>query len=192
MADIIDRHVVMLAPEERYRVEDFALSQHVARGGLTLAFRHHPMLNPDVLLGMRIGPARDIARSIDSGDAGFEECIHCNTAVELDAGLFGQRQARPHSDPDDHDVTLQRAAALKRRTLAVDRDDGILEMEDDAVLLMQRAHELAHFRPEYALHRPLFRRHDVDLDTTRAQCRRDLEPDKAGTDHDCAARAVHG
>ena len=65
-------------------------------------------------------------------------------------------------------------------------------MKDDAVLLMQRAHEIAHFRPEHALHRPLFRRHHVDLDIARAQRRRGLKPDKAGADHDCAARAVDG
>src|ERR1700738_393068 len=168
MTDIIDRHVIVLAPEKRYRVEDLALPQHIARGGLALAFCHHPMLDPDILPGMRIGPARDIARSIDSGDAGFEECIHRNTAVELEASLFGQRQARPHSYADNHKVGLQHATALERRALAVDREHGILEMEDDAVLLMQCAHEIAHFGPEYALHRPLFRRHYVDLDTTRA------------------------
>src|ERR1700716_3232579 len=49
MTDIIDRHVVVLAPEKRYRVEDLALPQHIARGGLALAFRHHPMLDPDIL-----------------------------------------------------------------------------------------------------------------------------------------------
>src|SRR6202022_2290506 len=32
MADVVDRHVVMLAPEERYGVEGLALPQHVARG----------------------------------------------------------------------------------------------------------------------------------------------------------------
>src|SRR6201995_4075731 len=46
VADIIDRHVVMLAPEERHRVERLARAQHVARRGLALAFRHHPMLDP--------------------------------------------------------------------------------------------------------------------------------------------------
>ena len=49
MADIIDRHVVMLAPEKRHRVERLALPQHVACRGLALAFRHHPVLDPDIL-----------------------------------------------------------------------------------------------------------------------------------------------
>src|SRR6476660_5611345 len=36
VADIIDRHIVMLAPEERYGMERLALTEHVARGGLAL------------------------------------------------------------------------------------------------------------------------------------------------------------
>ena len=65
-------------------------------------------------------------------------------------------------------------------------------MEDDAVLLMQCANEVAHVRSEHALHRTLLRRHHMDLDIMRAQRRRDLEPDKTGTDYDYAARAVEG
>jgi len=51
-------------------------------------------------------------------------------------------------------------------------------MKDDAVLLMQCAHEIAHVGSKHALHRPLLRRDDVDLDVARAQCRRGLEADK--------------
>jgi hypothetical protein len=50
MADLVDRHVVVLAPEKRHRVECLARAEHVARGGLALAFGHHPMLDPDILL----------------------------------------------------------------------------------------------------------------------------------------------
>src|SRR5215472_5100293 len=44
VADIVDRHVVMLAPEERYGFESLARSQHVARGSLPMTLRHHPVL----------------------------------------------------------------------------------------------------------------------------------------------------
>ena len=47
-------------------------------------------------------------------------------------------------------------------------------MKDDAMLFMQRAHEVAHLRPEDALHRPLLRRHHMNLDVARAQRRRGL------------------
>ena len=62
-------------------------------------------------------------------------------------------------------------------------------MEDDAVLFMQGAHEVAHLRSEHALHRPLLRGHDMDLDVAGAQRRRDLEPDEARADHNRAPRA---
>ena len=63
-------------------------------------------------------------------------------------------------------------------------------MEDNALLFVQRAYEFPHIGPKHALHRPLLRRNDVDLDISRTQCRRGLEADEAGTDHDCAACAV--
>jgi hypothetical protein len=49
MANIIDRHVVMLAPKKWHGIESLPLSQHIAGGGLTLAFGHNPMLDPDFL-----------------------------------------------------------------------------------------------------------------------------------------------
>ena len=78
---------------------------------------------------------------------------------------------------------------LSVRAAAVDRGDRFAEVEDDAVLLVQRANEIAQLRPEHALHRPRFRRHDVDLDIARTQRRRDFEPDEARADHERAARA---
>src|SRR5215831_18307947 len=69
VADVVDRHVVMLTPEERHRVELLALAHHVERRGLALALRHDPVLDADVLPGMRIGPTRDVASSIDARDA---------------------------------------------------------------------------------------------------------------------------
>ncbi len=58
----------------------------------------------------------------------------------------------------------------------------------DAVLLVQRAHEIAHLRTQNALHRSLVRRHHMDFDLAGAQRRRDLEPDEARAQHDHAAR----
>ena len=118
---------------------------------------------------MRIGPARDIARGIDSGDAGFEIRVDDDAAIERKTGLFGQRQPRPHADADHDEIGLQYAAALERRALAVDRSHGVAEMEDNAVLLVQRAHEIAHRGPQHPLHRPLLRCDDVDLNIARPQ-----------------------
>ena len=141
---------------------------------------------------MRIGPARDIARGVDAGDAGFEIGVHGDAAIDRKPGLFGQREARPHADADHHDIGLDHATALQRRALAVDRGDGIAEVKDDAVLFVQGTDEIAHLRPEHALHRPLLQPDDVDLDIPGAQRRRGFEPDEARADHDRAARAVSG
>ena len=65
-------------------------------------------------------------------------------------------------------------------------------MKDDAVLLVQRANEVAHVRSEHTFHGPMFRRNDVDLDIARAQRRRGLKSDKAGTDHNRTARTFCG
>ena len=108
--------------------------------------------------------------------------IDSDAAVHRQARLFGERQARPHADADDHDIGFERAAALERGAAAVERRHGFTKMKDDAVLLVQRANEIAELRPEHALHRPRFRRHDMDLDIAGAQRRRRFEPDEARAD----------
>src|SRR5262245_45306334 len=55
VADVLDRHVVVLAPEERHGVESLPASQHVQRRDLALALRQHPVLDSDALTGVRIG-----------------------------------------------------------------------------------------------------------------------------------------
>jgi hypothetical protein len=44
-------------------------------------------------------------------------------------------------------------------------------MENDAVLFMQGADEVAHLGPQHAFHRPLLEANDVDLDISGAQRR---------------------
>src|SRR5690242_16340392 len=51
VADIGNRRVVVLTPEEWHRVEAFAQAEHVAGSNLTLALRDDPVLNADVLSG---------------------------------------------------------------------------------------------------------------------------------------------
>src|SRR5665213_2040408 len=46
--DVIDRNVVMLAPEERHGAERLALPKHVERRGLTLALGDDPVLDANV------------------------------------------------------------------------------------------------------------------------------------------------
>src|SRR3569623_386102 len=88
MADIIDRNIVMLAPEERHGVECFARAQHIARGHLSLALGHNPMLDTYVRALMRVRPARDVARGIDSRRAGLQYSVDDNATVDVKPGLL--------------------------------------------------------------------------------------------------------
>ena len=125
------------------------------------------MLDPNVLLRVRIRPARDIAGRVDSGDAGFEKLINGDAAVKLEACLLGQRQTRTHPNADNDDIALEGASVFERRALPIDGHDGIVEMKHDTMLLMQRMDEVAQFRPKHALHRSLLRSDHMNLDVTR-------------------------
>src|SRR4051794_21438977 len=52
MADIADLDVIMLTPEERNGCVSLAVSQHSARGGLTLTLGDNPMFDANSLAGM--------------------------------------------------------------------------------------------------------------------------------------------
>jgi hypothetical protein len=57
MSDVIDRNVIMLAPEKWRGREWLAKAQHVACRRLTLALRNHPMLDADLVPGIGITPS---------------------------------------------------------------------------------------------------------------------------------------
>src|SRR4029079_11502437 len=83
MTDIVDRHVVMLAPKKRNIGILFTVSDHVQGGCLSLTLRDDPMLDAEVLTGIRVRPTCNIAGCKDSwctrlgvgiyGDASFDE-----------------------------------------------------------------------------------------------------------------------
>jgi hypothetical protein len=58
--------VVMLAPEERHRVEALPTPKNIARGNLALTFGDNPMLGADTLPGQPIRPTGDVARCKDA------------------------------------------------------------------------------------------------------------------------------
>ena len=161
--------------------------EHVQRGGLPLPLRDHPVFDADRAAAARIGPACDVARREDPRCTGLQKLRDRHAAIDRKAGLLGERQPRPHADAGDNEVRRDRPAAFKGHLARVDRSRSILEVEDDAVLLVQAAHEVSHLRAEHALHRPLVRRHDVHLDPTRAQRCGDFQTDEARADDDCAS-----
>ena len=61
------------------------------------------------LAGMRVGPARDVAGGVDAGRARLQKGIDDHAAVDREARLLGQRQARPHADADDDEIGVERA-----------------------------------------------------------------------------------
>src|SRR5215472_10538068 len=142
MPDVVDRHVVMLAPEERHVGKALPLAENVARCRLTLPLGHDPMLDPQILAGMGVGPARDVAGGKDSRHARFKVFIHRDAAIDLETGALSQLDSRPHPNADDDEVGRQCRAAFELDVSAIDRGCRLLEMEYDAVLLVNRAYEI--------------------------------------------------
>src|SRR5262249_16608666 len=141
MPDVVDRHVVVLAPEERNLGKSLLLAENVASCRLTLPLGHDPMLDPQILAGMGIGPPRDVAGGKDCGHGGLKVFIHCDAAIDLETGALSQLDARPHANADDDDVGRQCRAAFKPDVLGIDRCRRLLEMEYHAVLLVNRAYD---------------------------------------------------
>ena len=102
VADVIDRHVVVLAPEERDGSIALAPAEHVARGDLTLPLGNDPVLDAQPLAAVRIGPAGDVPGGENTGGAGFEIFIDEHAAIDCQPGLSREIDAGPHADPD-HD-----------------------------------------------------------------------------------------
>src|SRR5258708_2948988 len=111
VAHIVDRDVIMLAPEERHGRELLSISEDVERRGLTLPLGDDPMFDASFCARVRIGPPRDIARRKDSRCAGLEVVINYDAAVECEARVLGESNTRAHADASNHDVGIERAAA---------------------------------------------------------------------------------
>src|SRR6185312_15248881 len=96
MTYITDRQVVMHAPEEGHRIEALSAADHVARGGLSLALRDDPMLDTDVIFGVWVRPARNIAGCEDARHTGLEILVDRDTAIGAEPGAHGKADIGPH------------------------------------------------------------------------------------------------
>src|SRR3546814_12322216 len=94
----------MHAPEERHGIERLASAQHVACRGLPLALRDNPVLDADLLAGVRVGPACEIAGREDAGGAGFEIFVDDDATVRREPRLLEDAECRPDTDADDHPI----------------------------------------------------------------------------------------
>src|SRR5262249_11428814 len=82
VADIVDRDVVVLPPEERYGLETLATAEDIASGRLPLPLGDDPMLDANVVAGVRIGPSRDIAGGEDPGSARLEVLVDGDAVIQ--------------------------------------------------------------------------------------------------------------
>jgi len=107
MTDVVDRDVVVLAPEERHGVERLTLAEHVSCGDLALTLGNHPVLDADAITGMPIGPPCNVACGKHARDARLEARIDSNAALDREPCLLRQRDRRPHTDPNDHEIRVE-------------------------------------------------------------------------------------
>ena len=111
MADVVDRNVVVLAPEERRCGEIFALAEHVQRRDLSLALRHDPMLDADGLAAQRIRPARDVAGGENSRRIRFETGVDDDAPIDPEACPLGELDARAHAETGHDQIGLKDASS---------------------------------------------------------------------------------
>src|ERR1700736_1821073 len=67
---IVNSDVVVLAPEKRHGIESFAIAQNIFGRHLPLLLSHDPVLYPNALTGMRIGPPRNVPGRKDTLSTG--------------------------------------------------------------------------------------------------------------------------
>ena len=179
----------MLAPEERHRIEAFPQAEHIPGRGLALPFGHHPVLDPNLVAGVRIGPPRDVAGREDAGHAGLEVLVHGDAAVDRQPRPFGDRNRRPHADAEHEKVALERGAVAERDHAPLDAGDGLAQVERDALLLVHLADEASDLRPHHALQRLALGRDDMDRQPAGAERGRHFQADEAGAYHHHRLRA---
>ena len=75
VADVVDRDVVVLAPEERNSVESLADAEDVASGNLTLTLGHDPVFDANPIAAVRVRPSRDVASGEYPRRARLEELL---------------------------------------------------------------------------------------------------------------------
>src|SRR6516162_1777155 len=143
MADIVDRDVVVLAPEERDRGIALAAAEQVARGRLALPLGDDPVLDAQPLAAIWVRPAGNIASGENAGHAGFEVFIDHHAAIDRQASGAREIDARPHADPDHDELGIERGAVVEPDPASLDRGERAAEMKDDAMRLVQGAHEIS-------------------------------------------------
>src|SRR5689334_17694609 len=146
MPDIVDRHVVMLAPKEGYSGKFFAVSDHIQCSGLPLTFGDDPVLHANVAAGVRIRPTCDVAGSKYPLRACFKIRIHNDPTLDGDPRF--RRKVNPGADADsgNYQVSFKGATTFQSHLIFRNRQRRLAEVKNDTTLFMERLHESADIR----------------------------------------------
>ena len=126
MPDVPDLRAEVRAPEERDVVELFQRAQHVARGGLPLAFRNNPVLHANTPAGA-IRERCDVARRVDPLHTRLQHRIHDDTVVDGQPRPFRELEIGAHTNSDDDEIRGDSVALIERNCIGADRGDGLLQ-----------------------------------------------------------------
>src|SRR5919108_3682400 len=184
VADVADRDVVVLAPEERYVGERRAVTDEPTGDGLSVPLGQNPVLDPHEPAPTRIGPARRIADGEDASRGCFQRRVHDDALVDPESGLLGERDRGQHAHARDHEIGTETLTIVEDHGARRDAGGRMAEVKDNAVLLVQGTDEVAELLAEHTLERAPTGRHHVHRHLPRPEGRRDLEADKAGPKHD--------
>jgi hypothetical protein len=177
----------MLRPKERLGDESFATPEHVARSGLPLPLRDHPMLDAESLAATGIGPAGIVPGGENIRRAGFEILVDQDPLIYCESCFLGEVEARPHADANQHEIGLDLRAVIESNASFPYFGDGMAEMKHDAMRFMKTAHEIAQHRSEDVLHGPRPGRDHIDRDLTTTQSGGRLKTNEARADDQSAA-----
>src|SRR5258708_28139796 len=137
--------------------------EHVGRRSLALPFCDDPVLDAYRSAAVRIWPACDVAGGIDSGDIRLQVFVDDNAVVDGNPGAGRKRDVRLHANTCNNEVSGQAFAVLQNDCALLDRRRRGSEMEDDAVVLVDRFDHVAEFRPDTALKPALLWSNSVNL-----------------------------
>ena len=134
-ADVVQRDVVVLAPEEGDRSEwPAGRTEHVARGRLTLALRGDEVLDADELAGAEVRIPGDVSGGENALCARLEVLVHQDSPVDPEPRLLRERGGGADANADDDEVGGQRPAARELDLAIADGGGRLAGVEDDPML----------------------------------------------------------
>ena len=185
VADVLDRDVVVLAPEKRNRVEPLAIAEHVPSGHLTLALGDDPVFDADSRAGVGIGPSSDVAGGEHARRAGLEILVDGDAAIDASPACSASAVDGRTPTPTTMKSASSVAPPLSVTDLSGHRRHRLTEVKRHAVGFVQRLHESADLVAHHAFERHALGSDHVDGDVPSPKRGGDFESDETrADDHD--------